>query len=227
MPSVDAVLLKLPGKKMEPNLQITGEGNCTTFLGSKYSKTVIRIKGDHNAVSFGKNSTSNEILINIFGKNNRVLVGKNCKIRGHILVKGEGQTIKIGDFTTFTNCYLLAQEGCDIRIGRHCMFSRGIEIRTTDAHSVVSLETGERLNSPGSVTIGDHVWIAANVLISKGVTIADDCIIGAGASVFKDITESHTISVGTPAHIIRRGVTWSRIRKARFPLGSLNAWRHE
>ena len=156
-----------------------------------------------------------------------MIVGKKCRIRGMIRVSGNAQTVSIGNFTTFTECYLLAAENCDIRIGEHCMFSRGIEIRTTDAHSVIDVKTGRRTNTPKSVTIGNHVWIAANVFVSKGVVIADDCIIGAGSVVLKSIEESQCVVAGSPAVPIRRGVTWNRAVKPEFSQAELYMWRDQ
>ena len=37
------------------------------------------------------------------------------------------------------------------------------------------------------VTIGNNVWIGANVTILKGVTIGNNCVIAAGTLVNKDV----------------------------------------
>ena len=39
------------------------------------------------------------------------------------------------------------------------------------------------------IVIGNHCWIASNVVILKGVTIGDNCVIGAGCVVYKDVPE--------------------------------------
>lgn len=54
-----------------------------------------------------------------------------------------------------------------------------------------------------NVTIGNDVWIGANVIILPGVNIGDGAIIGAGSVVTKDV-ESYTVVAGNPAKIIRR-----------------------
>jgi acetyltransferase-like isoleucine patch superfamily enzyme len=53
-----------------------------------------------------------------------------------------------------------------------------------------------------SISIGDDVWIGANVTILKGVNIANGVVIGAGSVVIKDIPE-YAIVVGNPARIIK------------------------
>lgn len=106
--------------------------------------------------------------IAVSGENNRVYLGKNTHFRGDILVKeGKGQTVFFGDHSTTVGVYILCQEGCDVRIGKWCMFSREIEIRTTDAHSVIDRKSGKRLNLPASIEIGDHVWVGVEPLSTK------------------------------------------------------------
>ena len=53
------------------------------------------------------------------------------------------------------------------------------------------------------VVIKKGAWIGANVTILAGVTVGENAVVGAGAVVTKDI-ESHTVSAGVPAKVIRR-----------------------
>lgn len=88
------------------------------------------------------------------------------------------------------------------------MFSNNIIIRTSDAHSIIDLNTGERLNPAKDVKIGNHVWIAPNSRIMKGSIIEDGSIIGSNTMVTKRIP-SNVLAVGMPARIVRDNIKWS------------------
>jgi len=49
------------------------------------------------------------------------------------------------------------------------------------------------------ITIGDHVWLAADVYVNAGVSIGDHTIIGARSGVFRDIP-ARVVAVGNSAH---------------------------
>lgn len=184
----------------------------------------VRLRGTGNTIEIDRSSSfTGHILVK--GTNNRVLVGKKCRLAGEIIVKGNNQTVTIGDETTFASVYLLCMENKDVTIGRHCMFSRNIEIRTSDAHALIDKRKRTRLNPAASIVIGDHVWVGVGALISKGTIIAADSVVGAASFVNKAFEESNVVIAGTPAKIIRRGVTWNRGRKSRYSREVLDAWR--
>ena len=142
-----------------------------TFGRSCSGRVVVR--GPGNRIEIGKNCKLTAVQIDLHGKNNRLIIGDDVLYRGHILIaSGSNQTVRIGARSTFQNVYLLCSEGRNITIGEECMFSREIEVRTTDAHSVIDVATGQRINAPGDITIGDHVWVGLRAIIQPGVHIA-------------------------------------------------------
>lgn len=222
--SADIGLPLVPSGK-SAKLAITCPSDSTVRLnGMTEGRGSITIKGTGNVVEFARGAVLNG-SIEIQGNHNSVLIGAHCVIRGRLLIKGAKQTVSIGEHTTFQSVYLLCQENCNVTIGRWCMFSRDIEIRTTDAHSVVDKNSGCRINAPASVTIGDHTWVSVGAFISKGTRLASDTIVGANAFVNSAFEESSTIIAGSPAKIVKRGVTWNRSRKAKFTDEELNTWR--
>lgn len=153
------------------------------------------------------------MLIEIEGNNNTVHIGAGVMVYEHcyISVKGDGCNIYIDDKTTIGDASLFAEEShTSIRIGKDCMLGRKISISTTDFHSIIDVATGKRINPAKDVTIGNHVWIGADVAINKGVTIADNSIVGSNSVVTKRFEEPNIILIGMPAKKIREAVTWSR-----------------
>ena len=190
-----------------------GERNQITIgKGNKIiGDSVITFRqGDSNQVIIGANGKFNNLKIDIRGNNNIVTIADKVKFSGQLLIVGNGLRIEIGERTTAIDCYVLARDR-NVTIGSECMISRGIEIRATDVHKVYDIDSGERLNTATQdVKVGNHIWIAANVTISKNVQIADGCIIAAGSFVNKSVPTPNVMLAGTPAKVIREGVRWER-----------------
>jgi len=137
----------------------------------------------------------------------RVSIGRSCNLRC-IEIYARGSEIQIGDGTGFTwNAQILSHEASQIRIGKDCLFASNVIITTSDMHSIVDADTGGRINAPGPVDIGDHVWIGQNVYVLKGVRIGDGSIVGAAAVVTRTIP-AKSLAVGSPARVVRENVTW-------------------
>ena len=167
-------------------------------------------KGNNNQIRIGHGGKFNNLKIDIDGNHNLIEIGNEVKFSGHLLIVGNHLHIKIGSKTTAIGCYILARDK-SVNIGSDCMISRGIEIRTTDVPKVYDIPSNNRLNTATQdVDIGQHIWIAANVTISKNVQIADGCIIAAGSFVNKSVTTPHCMIAGTPAKVIKTEVRWER-----------------
>lgn len=67
-----------------------------------------------------------------------------------------------------------------------------------------------KLDESKHTTIGNDVFIGANVTVLDGVTIGDGAVIGAGAVVSKDIPP-YAIAVGCPIRIIKYRMTEKQI----------------
>lgn len=129
------------------------------------------------------------------------------------MMEGNNIEIQIGDGTTFSHtCHFCIQEdNMSVTIGKDCMFANRIIVRTSDSHGIYNLDGNERINLPKPVTIGNHVWIAPNTLILKGVTIGDGSIIGSNSVVTKNIPDN-CLAVGQPARIVKENIKWTRER---------------
>ena len=167
-------------------------------------------KGHDNKITIGEHGNFNKLKIDINGSHNQITIAEHVKFLGQLLIVGNHLHIDIGERTTAIDCYILARDK-SVTIGKACMISRGIEIRATDVHKVYDIDSNTRLNNAHSdVVLGDHIWVAANVTISKNVSIANGCIIAAGAFVNKPVKTPNCMVAGTPAKIIRQNVRWER-----------------
>lgn len=130
--------------------------------------------------------------------------------------------VQIGDYSyvaknsSITNC----------TIGRFCSigpnFCCGLGIHPTDGISTApmfyspsnvngfSLVDSPKVEESKHSTIGNDVFIGANVTVLDGVTIGNGAVIGAGAVVSKDIPP-YAIAVGCPIRIIKFRMTDEQI----------------
>lgn len=171
---------------------------------------VLNIRGANNKIMVSGESNILNFLFKIHGNDNIVEIGRKTVLSGKVDIKGNSHKIKIGDFTTFQNVGLFAKEGCNITIGRDCMFSARIELRTSDSHTVFDLDSKKRVNKPASIVIGDHVWIGKEVIVNKGVTIANNTIVGAKSFVSKSLLDENCVYAGLPAKKVKSRVGWTR-----------------
>lgn len=169
------------------------------------------IEGDENTVVVSKGVSLTNLTVKIKGSHNRLIIEKNCVIAGGFFsFEDYSGRISVGKDTSILGVHLVVSEpGSVISIGADCMFSFDIDIRTGDSHSIIELDSGDRINYAEDVKIGSHVWLGAHVQILKGVSIGDDCVVGTGAVVTNDIP-ANSIAVGIPARVSRSGVTWHR-----------------
>lgn len=128
-------------------------------------------------------------------------VGERCVLDRDATVECSG-ALHIGARTIFGHhCTLAAKES--LLIGEDCLIAEMVSIRDHD-HRFDDFATPirEQGASCAPVRIGNNVWLAARVVVVKGVTIGDNAIVGAGAVVTKDIPAG-AIAVGVPARVVK------------------------
>lgn len=176
---------------------------------SKLRKDII---GTNNSMVINEGSFIDNISIIIHGNNNRITIGKNCRIGPDCKIRIDGDciSVEIGDSTTFTrNVELCAQEnGTKITMGSNCMLSNSIVIRTSDSHPIFDMNN-MRINPAGNVIIEDNVWIAPNSKIMKCAVIGHGAIIGSDTTVSKYVP-ANCLYVGRPGKVVKENVYWTR-----------------
>lgn len=167
--------------------------------------------------SYGNNNTI-ELDLGVRIYNCKFIIkGSNCniKIKGNRIIKNSkfelldsNNSLVIGTNTGFNNNrILIAGLGNRIEIGNECLFAENAELWASDTHSILDIETNERLNPDLPIIIENNVWICNRVLVMKGVTIGENSVIASGSIVTKDIVKN-VIAAGIPASIIKKNIKW-------------------
>lgn len=170
----------------------------------------IEIKGRGNRVIIEEGCTLNETFIRFWGNNNHVHISRKTKICGRFLFDGDEQQLLIGESTTFERVNIVLAEGCSVSIGKDCMLSFGIQIRTSDAHSVLDATTRVRTNPSKNIFIDDHVWVGAEAIIQKGSSIPKNSIVGIRSVVAGAFINPNVAIAGIPAKIVKENIDWDR-----------------
>ena len=131
---------------------------------------------------------------------------------------------------TFFQGPLQFNYGCNFRAGAHCYFNFNLTVLddgpvTVGDHVMVGPNVSmmasshpllwqerENITYPDGhggmseyappIAIGNHVWIAAGVIVCGGVTIGDGAVIGAGSVVTHDIPAGY-LAFGNPCRPVR------------------------
>ena len=205
------------GTQLEAIRKFREAGNLFTGEPRVQGSLNIFFKGKESRIIIGDNVTLKGVRFSL-GNGGIIEIGAGSTIRGLLRVD-DNSHIKIGHNTSFNRpCHLAATEGATLEIGSECLFSNAT-VRTSDLHSILNRETGERLNPAKGVTIEAKVWLGEQSTIMSGVRIGTSSIIGAGAIVTKSIP-ANCIAAGVPARVIKQNITWARDR---YPLEPLPA----
>lgn len=111
-----------------------------------------------------------------------------------------GYNIEIGEnFYSNVNCTIL--DGAKVKFGDNVFVAPNCGFYTAGHPLDVNQRTAG-LEYAKPITIGNNVWIGAQVCVLPGVTIGDNCVIGAGSVVTKDIP-ANSLAYGNPCRVIK------------------------
>lgn len=194
-------------------LQSYGDNNVR-LNGANLRSVKISIKGSGNKVYIESTQTLENSILSINCCNSAVYIRGGYANNLNIMMMDDDSNVTIGNKTTINGAEFWVTEGKNITIGEDCMFARNIELRTGDNHAI--FQNGKRLNKGGSISIGNHVWVGANVKILKGVVVPSGSVIGNASLVTKVLEEENAIYAGTPARLIKSNICWYRDKKYRL-----------
>ena len=139
------------------------------------------------------------------GPGARVEIGEGTWLRTEIgevhVIAFAGARIEIGPEAFLNGCHLSAKR--EISLGRRAWVGLGSRIFDSDQHDL-DVQRPERTER---VAIGDHVWIASDVTVLRGVSIGSHAVIGTRSLVTNDVPP-HGLAFGLPARV--RGVVGDR-----------------
>lgn len=164
--------------------------NITIEAPHSFTDTVINIKGDGCSFSCGSTDARYFEAVFLLQNANYVKIGRNVL------------------FSPGTHLYAKEKQNSGITIGDNCYFAVNTIIRNGDGHTLFDTATGEILNEPKEIVLGNHIWVTSNCMILKGSHIADNCVVAAQSMVNRRFEEPGCLLAGTPAKIIRRNINW-------------------
>ncbi|WOG27346.1 sugar O-acetyltransferase [Endozoicomonas sp. 8E] len=111
-----------------------------------------------------------------------------------------GYNIHLGE-NFYANHHCTILDGAKVTIGNDVLFGPSVTISTA-GHPLDSVTRNTGLEFCKPITIGNNVWLGANVSVNPGVTIGDNSVIGAGSVVTRDIP-ANSVAVGAPCRVIK------------------------
>ncbi len=157
-------------------------------------KKAKRLVKEYNATSVDEEGKRVEILSELLGKfdkSSHIEPPFYCDYGCHIYT---GKNF-------YSNYELIILDVCDVKIGDNVFLAPRVGIYTA-GHPIDAEIRNSGLEFGKSVTIGNDVWIGANVVINPGVTIGNNVVIGSGSVVTKDIP-SNVVAFGNPCKVVR------------------------
>ncbi|MCC6558629.1 MAG: acyltransferase [Polyangiaceae bacterium] len=143
----------------------------------------------------------------------RIELGSDIRISGLISIQPASHRptpplLKIGN-GCFIGHHTALSIGNRIELGDYVSIGHGSFISDTEGHARTEAKDRPAWETPSAegdtseVIIEDHVWIARNCMILKGVRIGARSILGSGSVVRSDIPPDSVV-MGNPARVVKR-----------------------
>ena len=153
----------------------------------------LSIAGHRNEIVFGGTVLPTG-TIHLIENNSKITL--NCKSQVDIeLWMYENSQFFLDEGFSIYGLHAWVYNNTTISIGKYCLLSDHIYMRTSDHHSIVDLETMEQINFPGDIRLADQVWIGQGSIIASCALV--------NCSVPR--TE---LWGGVPAKCLRKDVSW-------------------
>lgn len=216
---------------LTPYIEFNDNFGNEIFVDSYLPNLRIVVNGYGSKIRIGKNVAITDGMLEIsLGSDSNIEIGNGCVFKGNNTIRVVNQStislgtkcimnhgdilsydnISIGDRTNLGGyARIIANIKSPISIGNGCLFSRNIQVRSGDGHTIFDLEKKISLLEEKNrfVNIGEHVWIGSSVTVLHNADIGNGCVIGTGSLVNKNFKDNCLIA-GSPAKIIRNSIVW-------------------
>jgi hypothetical protein len=190
------VVLTDPSRRLG-NIRVQASGrNCVLFFDN---------------LAWGGNCHAN---IRLLGTDSAVLfndIGNAYVALGDVFMRSHRQFLFWGVGASAVGLSIeLEGEGAGVVIGDDALISGGVWIRNYDMHAMHDLATGARINKPPVTTVLErHVWLGQDAMLLSTERVGMGAIVGTRALV-KGQVPPRVVVAGTPARVLREGVSWGR-----------------
>lgn len=140
-----------------------------------------------------------------------VMIGPESELTAGEIYCGAGSAVILNGGIVATRCAVIdARNGGSVVTAYDQLWAADVYIATDDMHRLEDLVTGQRINAYGGhIRLGPHVWLCRDVVVTGDVEIGGHSVVGLRAMVRNVKLGDHVAVAGTPARVIREGVTWS------------------
>lgn len=122
---------------------------------------------------------------------------------------GDSSIVLVGGVVATSRAVVDARNGGSVFAEHDQLWAANVYIATDDMHRLEDVATGERLNPYGAhVRLGRHVWLCRDAVVTGHAEVGDGSVVGLRSVVRGQKVPPHTAVAGTPARVIREGVTW-------------------
>lgn len=141
-------------------------------------------------------------------------------VSGHVVFNGRAHmghgtkiSVRKGGTLTLGNNFTISAESAiwvfeNIHIGDDCLLSWDVLVMDSDHHKIMD-GSGEVINPPAPIAIGNRVWIGCRCSILKSSKIPDNSVVGANSVVTGELLEKNGLYVGVPANIVKGNIDWA------------------
>jgi acetyltransferase-like isoleucine patch superfamily enzyme len=154
-------------------------------------------------MKFANINLGKDVEIDVSSTINNVLLGDKVKIAKRCSVYGAPENIlKVGMSTYIGMNSTLNGFAAKLIIGSCVSIAQNVNIMVDSGPNASEALQKIFPLEKGPVTIGDHCWIGASVIIMPNVTLGEFCVVGANSFVDRSFPAFSVIG-GNPAKLLR------------------------